>query len=65
MEALSVKGALRVACLQLCPNGDLAQNADSAFVLATEAAGNGAQLLLLPEYATPILIQKTPYLPAT
>ena len=51
MDALSAKETLRVACLQLCPNGDLDQNAYSAFVLATEAVSNGAQLLLLPEYS--------------
>jgi len=51
VDARSVDGSLRVACLQLCPNSDLAENAYSAFVLATEAISNGAQLLLLPEYA--------------
>jgi len=42
---------LRVACLQLCPSDDLADNAQSALALAREAVLAGAQLLLLPEYA--------------
>jgi predicted amidohydrolase len=42
---------LRIACLQLCPSGDLTENAESTLALAREAVRAGAQFLLLPEYA--------------
>ena len=43
--------ALRLACLQLNPDADLARNLDRALAQASEACERGAQLLLLPEFA--------------
>ncbi len=43
---------LRVACLQLTPGENLPANLAAALTMAREAAGRGAQLVLLPEYVT-------------
>ncbi len=40
----------RVACLQMNSGSDLAANLDQLRRMVTEAAGNGAQLVLSPEY---------------
>ena len=42
---------LRVACLQLNSGSDLPGNVATVRALAREAAGNGAQFVLTPEYA--------------
>ena len=42
---------LRVACLQLNSGSDLPANVATVRALAREAAGNGAQFVLTPEYA--------------
>lgn len=42
---------LRVACLQLNSGSDLPANVATVRALACEAAGNGAQFVLTPEYA--------------
>lgn len=47
----NISQILRVACLQLCPGGDLEVNAQAALAMAREAIGSGARFLLLPEYA--------------
>ena len=43
---------LRVACLQLTPGDDLHANIEAALAMTRKAASQGAQLILLPEYAT-------------
>jgi predicted amidohydrolase len=42
---------LRIACLQLNPGDDVQENVEAALSQAREACDNGAQLLLLPEFA--------------
>jgi predicted amidohydrolase len=42
---------LRVACLQLNSGNDLAANIATVYAMAREAAGNGAHLVMTPEYA--------------
>lgn len=42
---------LRVACVQLSPGEDMAANIQAACDLMADAARQGAQLILLPEYA--------------
>jgi predicted amidohydrolase len=48
---MSEDRSLRVACVQLTPQDDLAANVAQASELIAQAARQGAQLILLPEYA--------------
>ena len=48
---MTAANSVRVACLQLSPGEDLVANIEAASTLIVEAARQGAQLILLPEYA--------------
>ncbi|MES2562406.1 MAG: carbon-nitrogen hydrolase family protein [Pseudomonadota bacterium] len=48
---MTVDGSFRVACLQMQTVNDLAANLESVKSMSLAAAGGGAKLVLMPEYA--------------
>src|SRR5262245_44108845 len=51
----------KVACLQLSTQDDVAANADAIEAMIRDAAGNGAQFILLPENALLMQEQGKPF----
>lgn len=52
---------LRIAALQMISTRDVIENLNKASKMIAEAAGNGAQVVVLPEFSAKITTSDDPY----